>query len=119
MTQKIYVVEGRQFGTEADYRNALKDQQVIENLRVQTRKMSLADRKKLLEVLRSRKCRFHSILGQDYMEELEEEIRSREGTTQEAVAVKKPQVKKEISKVPKKRNPPKEKKKDVPKKKET
>ena len=118
MTQKIYVVEGRQFGTEADYRNALKDQQVIENLRVQTRKMSLADRKKLLEVLRSGKCRFHSILGQDYMEELEEEIRSREGTTQEAAAVKKPPVKKETSKVPKKKETPREKKKEVPKKKE-
>lgn len=119
MTQKIYVVEGRQFGTEADYRNALKDQQVIENLRVQTQKMSLADRKKLLEVLRSGKCRFHSILGQDYMEELEEEIRSQEGTTQEAAAVKKSQVKKETSKVPKKKEPKKEKKKEVPKKKET
>ena len=31
MTQKIYIVEGRQFRTEADYQNALKDQQVIEN----------------------------------------------------------------------------------------
>ncbi len=117
MTQKIYVVEGRQFGTEADYRNALKDQQVIENLRVQTRKMSLADRRKLLEVLRSGKCRFHSILGQDYMEELEEEIRSREGTAQEA-AVKKPQRKEETLKVPKKKETPREKKKEVPKKKE-
>ena len=70
MAQKIYVVEGRKFRTEADYQNALKDQQVIENLRVQTKKMSLADQKKLLEVIRSGRCRFHSILGQDYMEEL-------------------------------------------------
>ena len=38
MTQKIYVVEGRKFRTEADYQNALKDQQVIENLRMQTKK---------------------------------------------------------------------------------
>ena len=36
MTQKIYIVEGRQFRSEADYQNALKDQQVIENLRMQT-----------------------------------------------------------------------------------
>ena len=75
MTQKIYIVEGRQFRTEADYQNALKDQQVIENLRMQTKKMNLSDQKKLLEVIRSGKCRFHSILGQDYMEELAEEIR--------------------------------------------
>ena len=79
MAQKIYVVEGRQFRTETDYQNALKDQQVIENLRAQTRKMDLADQKKLLEVIRSGKCRFHSILGQDYMEELAEEIRRQEG----------------------------------------
>lgn len=78
MTQKIYVVEGRKFRTEADYQNALKDQQVIENLRMQTKKMSLADQKKLLEVIRSGKCRFHSILGQDYMEELSEEIKRQE-----------------------------------------
>ena len=80
MAQKIYVVEGRQFRTEADYQNALKDQKVIENLREQTKKMSLTDRKKLLEVIRSGKCRFHSILGQDYMEELAEEIRRQEGS---------------------------------------
>ena len=53
MAQKIYVVEGRKFRTEADYQNALKDQQEIENLRVQTKKMSLADQKKLLQVIRS------------------------------------------------------------------
>ena len=53
MTQKIYIVEGRQFRTEADYQNALKDQQVIENLRMQTKKMNLSDQKKLLEVIRS------------------------------------------------------------------
>lgn len=79
MAQKIYVVEGRKFCTEADYKNALKDQQVIENLRVQTKKMSLTDQKKLLEVIRSGKCRFHSVLGQDYMEELAEDIRRQEG----------------------------------------
>ena len=78
MAQKIYVVEGRKFRTEADYQNALKDQQVIEKLRVQTKKMSLADQKKLLEVIRSGRCRFHSILGQDYMEELSEDIQRQE-----------------------------------------
>ena len=83
MAQKIYVVEGRKFRTEADYQNALKDQQVIENLRVQTKKMSLADQKKLLEVIRSGRCRFHSILGQDYMEELSEDIQRQEGKVPE------------------------------------
>ena len=115
MAQKIYVVEGRQFRTEADYRNALKDQQVIGNLRVQTKKMSLADQKKLLEVLRSGKCRFHSILGQDYMEELSEEIRRQEGTGTESSSVRD---KKPSEDAAKKKEIPK-KKKEVPKKKET
>ena len=115
MTQKIYVVEGRQFRTEADYRNALKDQQVIGNLRVQTKKMSLADQKKLLEVLRSGKCRFHSILGQDYMEELAEEIRRQEGTGTESSSARD---KKPSEDTAKKKEIPK-KKKEVPKKKET
>ncbi len=45
MAQKIYVVEGRKFRTEADYQNALKDQQVIENLRVQTKKRAWQTRR--------------------------------------------------------------------------
>ena len=64
MAQKIYVVEGRKFRTEADYQNALKDQQVIENLRVQTKKMSLADQKKLLEVIRRRRKQNRSLTRQ-------------------------------------------------------
>lgn len=107
MTQKIYIVEGRQFRTEADYQNALKDQQVIENLRMQTKKMNLSDQKKLLEVIRSGKCRFHSILGQDYMEELAEEIRRQErkdapvskaNATKKKKFLKKPVKKKETPK---------------------
>ena len=107
MTQKIYIVEGRQFRTEADYQNALKDQQVIENLRMQTKKMNLSDQKKLLEVIRSGKCRFHSILGQDYMEELAEEIRRQErkdapvskaNATKKKELLKKPVKKKETPK---------------------
>ncbi len=115
MAQKIYVVEGRQFRTEADYRNALKDQQVIGNLRVQTKKMSLADQKKLLEVLRSGKCRFHSILGQDYMEELSEEIHRQEGTGTESSSAKDKKLSEDTAK---KKEIPK-KKKEAPKKKET
>ena len=106
MTQKIYIVEGRQFRSEADYQNALKDQQVIENLRMQTKKMNLSDQKKLLEVIRSGKCRFHSILGQDYMEELAEEIRRQErkdapvskaNATKKKELLKKPVKKKETN----------------------
>lgn len=115
MAQKIYVVEGRQFRTEADYRNALKDQQVIENLRVQTKRMKLADQKKLLEVMRSGTCRFHSILGQDYMEELSDEIRRQEetGTGSSSAGDK------TLSEGTAKKKETLKKKKEVPKKKET
>lgn len=118
MTQKIYVVEGRKFRTEADYQNALKDQQVIENLRVQTKKMSLADQKKLLEVIRSGKCRFHSILGQDYMEELAEDIRRQEGKGSGNSPAGEKAVSKETVKAAEKPKVSK-KKKEAPKKKET
>ena len=110
MAQKIYVVEGRQFRTEADYQNALKDQKVIGNLRVQTKKMSLADQKKLLEVIRSGKCRFHSILGQDYMEELAEDIRQQKKKGQGTSLSKDKKVPKEkASKTPKQERPGKKK----------
>lgn len=118
MAQKIYVVEGRKFRTEADYKNALKDQQVIENLRVQTKKMSLADQKKLLEVIRSGKCRFHSILGQDYMEELAEDIRRQEGKGLGNSPAREKAVSKETAKTAEKPKASK-KKKEAPKKKET
>ncbi len=118
MAQKIYVVEGRQFRKESDYQNALKDQQVIENLRVQTKKMSLADQKKLLEVLRSGKCRFHSILGQDYMEELSEDILRQEGKGTEIPSAKEKAVQEEPVKAVGKPKMSK-KKKEAPKKKKT
>ena len=104
------MVEGRQFRTEADYQNALKDQKVIGNLRVQTKKMSLADQKKLLEVIRSGKCRFHSILGQDYMEELAEDIRQQKKKGQGTPLSKDKKVPKEkASKTPKQERPGKKK----------
>ena len=118
MAQKIYVVEGRKFRTEADYQNALKDQQVIENLRVQTKKMSLADQKKLLEVIRSGRCRFHSILGQDYMEELSEDIQRQEGKVPETSPAKGHFLQKENTKTIGKAQTPKNKK-EASKKKES
>ena len=118
MAQKIYVVEGRKFRTEADYQNALKDQQVIENLRVQTKKMSLADQKKLLEVIRSGRCRFHSILGQDYMEELAEDIQRQEGKVPETISGERTFLQKENTKTIGKAQTPKNKK-EASKKKES
>ena len=35
MTQKTYIVEGRQFRTETDYRRAVHDRELIERLRAE------------------------------------------------------------------------------------
>ena len=72
MAKKIYVVEGRQFRTENDYRLALKDKQIIDQLR---KKVDFSDRKQLsqlIHILRENKIQFHTILGQDFLEETEE-----------------------------------------------
>lgn len=91
---------------------------MIENLRVQTKKMSLADQKKLLEVIRSGRCRFHSILGQDYMEELSEDIQRQEGKVPETSPAKGHSLQKENTKTIGKAQTPKNKK-EASKKKET
>ena len=50
MEQKTYIVEGRQFRTEADYRRAVPDRELIERLR---REAAGHDKKKLEQFLSS------------------------------------------------------------------
>jgi len=72
MAQKIYIVEGRQFRTENDYARAQRDKEIIDKLR---REVNLNDRKQLdqlLQVLKSGKYKFSTMVGQDFIEELEE-----------------------------------------------
>ena len=80
--------------------------------------MSLADQKKLLEVIRSGRCRFHSILGQDYMEELSEDIQRQEGKVPETSSAKGHSLQKENTKTIGKAQTPKNRK-EASKKKET
>ncbi len=75
MTQKIFVVEGRQFRTEADYKRALYDGKVIEELRRQSSGYNVAQLKQLKEELHKGKYKFHTILGQDFEDEIEEKIK--------------------------------------------
>lgn len=76
MTQKTYIVEGRQFRTEADYNRAAHDKAIIDKLRIEIKG---ADRRKLEELIkdiRSGKYRFMTLLGEDFLDELNEKLRN-------------------------------------------
>lgn len=71
MSDKTYIVEGRQFRTEADYRKACKDRDTIKKLRTAVKGASLANLKKIRELIKSGKIRFYTPLGQDFADEIE------------------------------------------------
>ncbi len=74
MTQKTYIVEGRQFRTEADYNRAAHDKAIIDKLRTE---MKGADRKKLEQLrrdLQAGKYRFMTLLGEDFLDEVNEKL---------------------------------------------
>ena len=71
MAEKDYTVEGRRFFSEKDYAHAKRDKEIIDGLRRET---DLADRDKLERLrreLREEKYRFYTILGRDFLEEVE------------------------------------------------
>ena len=77
MAQKTYIVEGRQFRTEADYRRAVHDRELIERLR---REAAGHDKKKLEQLysdIRNGKYKFLTLLGQDFTDEVEELLRKK------------------------------------------
>ncbi|MBQ8821045.1 MAG: class B sortase [Lachnospiraceae bacterium] len=76
MADKIYIVEGRQYRTEMDYRKALRDQKIIDTLRAET-DLNDADSLRTLirEIKQGEKYRFHTLLGEDFLEELEDKLR--------------------------------------------
>ncbi len=75
MTQKVYIVEGRQFRTDADYRMALRDKQIIDQLRKKVDFTSRSQLSQLVKQLQQNRVRFHTILGQDFTEEAEEALK--------------------------------------------
>jgi len=66
MAQKVYIVEGRQFRTEAEYRRALKDKQVIDRLRAEVDFQNRSQLSQLVKVLQEKKYPFLTLLGQDF-----------------------------------------------------
>lgn len=75
MAQKVYVVEGRQFRTEAEYRKALRDKKVIDRLREQIDFRNRSQLSQLVKVLKQKKYPFLTLLGQDFLEEAEETLK--------------------------------------------
>ena len=74
MAQKVYIVEGRQFRTETDYRRALRDKKVIDRLREQIDFQNRSQLSQLVKALQQKKYPFLTLLGQDFMEEAEEAL---------------------------------------------
>ncbi|MDR2044992.1 MAG: class B sortase [Clostridium sp.] len=76
MAQKVYIIDGRQFRTESDYRLAMKDKKAIDTLR---RKVDFSDRKQVEQLcgaLKKGSFRFHTVLGQDFLEEVQEALQA-------------------------------------------
>ena len=72
MAQKIYIVEGRQFRTESDYARAQRDKEIIDTLRKQVDFKDKKQVEQLYQALKNGKYKFATMVGQDFLEELEE-----------------------------------------------
>ena len=75
MKNSRFEVEGRQFRTQTDYQRALRDKKLIDTLRKETASYNTEKLKQLVSKLKSPKSPFLTVLGQDYIEELEGRIR--------------------------------------------
>lgn len=74
MEESKFVVEGRQFRTEAEYRRALRDKEMIDGLRKKAAGCNLEQLEQLQRELKEGKYSFYTLLGEDFEEELEEQI---------------------------------------------
>lgn len=70
MTQKIFVVDGRQFRTESDYACAKRDKEIIDKLRAETDFGDKEALEKLTGDLRRGRYRFMTLLGEDFQDEV-------------------------------------------------
>lgn len=76
MADKIYIVEGRQYRTESDYNRALHDQKMIEQIRAEINLRNPEELRRLIkDIKQGGKYRFLTILGDDFLEELEERLK--------------------------------------------
>ncbi len=74
MAQKTYIVEGRQFRTETDYKCAVRDKEIIDKLRRECGGYNPKQLEQLKTDIHNGKYRFMTMLGHDFEDELEEMI---------------------------------------------
>lgn len=73
MEQKNFVIGDRQFRTERDYRLGLRDKEVIDKLSLRLKSASVSERQKLIADIKAGKYQFYTMLGEDFLEDLEAE----------------------------------------------
>ncbi|MCM1091070.1 MAG: class B sortase [Butyrivibrio sp.] len=83
MAQNEYIVEDRSFRTEADYKRALRDKETMDRLRKESAKYTATELESLLNAVHGGKYQFHTLLGQDFEDELAERVKQmrRQGDT--------------------------------------
>ncbi len=74
MAQKTYIVEGRQFRTENDYKLACKDQELLDRLRTRIKGGDYSELLQIRQELKEKKYKFYTLLGQDFTDEVDEMI---------------------------------------------
>lgn len=75
MAPKTYIVDGRQFRTESDYKDAMHDLEIIEKLRKTSANYNAAQLKALLKKVEGREFHFRTLLGEDFEDELQSRIK--------------------------------------------
>ncbi len=78
MAGKVFIVDGRSFRTESDYALAKRDKETIDQLRSQTNLQDKTELEKLRKALRGNRYHFRTLLGQDFMEEVDELLKKAE-----------------------------------------
>lgn len=88
MAQKTYIVDGRQFRTDGDYQDAMRDKELIEKLRSSSAGFSVVQLQNLLAKVEKGEFHFRTLLGQDFEDELRGRIRKaqQEGLNQKGKA---------------------------------
>ena len=74
-TQKVFVVEGRQFRTQSDYARAVRDKELIDKIRRETDLQDKVRLEQLKADLKQGKYKFMTLLGQDFKDEVDELIK--------------------------------------------
>lgn len=77
VSNRSFTVEGRQFRTETEYRQALRDLEKIKKLRPKLKDAGDAELLQMIRLIKGKKLQFHTLLGQDFEEEIEKELKRR------------------------------------------